>query len=189
MPGLIRVVVCAVGIGGVFGTFEVAVVAFTEQAGHAGSAGIVLGLWAAGSMAGGLFFGSRRWRRPLADLVVVLTGVLSVVMLAAPFVRTIPGLAVTATIAGAAVAPTLIAMFSLSERLVPPHLLTEGLTWTNSGLVVGFAVGTTLGGAVIDAHGTTWAFVLPCVSAITSFVTATLGRGMLRAASAADRAT
>jgi predicted MFS family arabinose efflux permease len=187
MPGMTRLVFSAVGIGGVFGTYEVAVVAFTKQAGEAGASGIVLGLWAAGSMVGGLVFGSRRWRRPLPAQLVVLTGVMCLVLIPAPFVRTVPALAVSAAIAGAAVAPSLIALFSLSERLVPPRLLTEGLTWTNSGLVVGFAAGTTIGGAMIDAHGTSWAFVLPCLSAATSFVTAALGHGVLQAASADRR--
>jgi MFS family permease len=168
----------------VFGTYEVAVVAFSERAGEAGSTGIILGLWAAGSMAGGLVFGSRHWRQPLPTQVLVLTGVMSLVLIPAPFVGTIPGLAVTAAVAGAAVAPVLIAIFSLSERLVPARLLTEGLTWTNSGLALGFAAGMTIGGLVTDAYGTTWAFVLPCLSALASFVTAAFGQRVLRQASA-----
>ena len=62
------------------------------------------------------------------------------------------------------------------------HLLTEGLTWTNSGLALGFSAGTTIGGIVIDAHGTTWSFVLPVISAGIACVVATLGqRTLLRA--------
>ena len=184
MPGMLLTVVGALGVGGVFGSYEVAVVAFAEQADRPGAAGLVLGLWAAGSMAGGIVFGARRWRVPLPAQVLVLTGALCVVLVPAPFVDSIPSLAVSTVVAGAAVAPALIAIFSLSERLVPSRLLTEGLTWANSGLAMGFAAGTTIGGAVVDARGTTWAFVLPCLSAGTSFVTAALGQGVLRRASA-----
>lgn len=184
LPGMAIIVVGALGVGGVFGTYEVAVVAFTEQAGASGAAGLVLGLWAAGSLLGGLFFGSRHWRRPLHQQVMLLTGALAIVLIPAPFVRSIPVLAVSTFVAGIAVAPALIAVFSLTERLVPSALLTEGLTWANSGLAIGFSAGTAIGGIVIDSVGTTWAFVLPMLSAGTACVVAALGQRVLARASA-----
>lgn len=181
-PGLLLVVVGAMGVGGVFGSYEVSVVAFTVDAGAAGASGIILGLWAFASMLGGIVFGSRHWQLPLARQVMVLSGALALVLVPAPFVGSVPLLGLTTLLAGAAVAPALIANFSLTERLVPGHLLTEGLTWTNSGLALGFSAGTTLGGIVIDAHGTAWAFVLPIVSAGIAFVVAAFGqRTLLRA--------
>ena len=181
-PGLLLVVIGAMGIGGVFGSYEVSVVAFTQQAGASGASGIILGLWAFASMLGGIVFGSRHWGLPLARQVMVLSAVLALVLVPAPFVGTVPLLGLTTLLAGAAVAPALIANFSLTERLVPGHLLTEGLTWTNSGLALGFSAGTTLGGIVIDAHGTTWAFVLPVISAAIACLVATIGqRTLLRA--------
>jgi predicted MFS family arabinose efflux permease len=187
MPGLVIVVVGALGIGGVFGTYEVTVVAFTEQAGQAGASGLVLALWAVGSMLGGLVFGARHWQVPLARQVMVLTGVLALVLLPVPFLGTIPVLTVFTFVAGVSVAPALIAIFSLTERLVPPALLTEGLTWSNSGLAIGFSVGTSAAGAVVDAFGTTWAFALAILCATSSFVVAVLGQGVLMRASAGRR--
>jgi MFS family permease len=134
-------------------------------------------------MLGGIVFGSRRWDLPLARQVMLLSGVLGLVLVPAPFVGTVPLLAVTTFVAGAAVAPALIANFSLTERLVPARLLTEGLTWTNSGLALGFSAGTTLGGIVIDSRGTTWAFVLPIVSASVAFLVAVAGQRVLLRAS------
>lgn len=181
-PGLPLVVVGAMGVGGVFGSYEVSVVAFTVDAGTSGASGVILGLWAFASMLGGIVFGSRHWQLPLARQVMVLSGVLALVLVPAPFVGSVPLLALTTLLAGAAVAPALIANFSLTERLVPGHLLTEGLTWTNSGLALGFSAGTTLGGIVIDAHGTAWAFALPILSASIACVVAALGqRTLLRA--------
>jgi predicted MFS family arabinose efflux permease len=181
-PGMIYVVIAAIGVGGVFGAYEVAVVAFVQEAGQPGASGLVLGLWAFGSMLAGIVFGSRHWRRPLAQQLVILTGIMALVLVPAPFVHSIPLLAVTTFIAGMAVAPSLIAAFSLTERLVPTALLTEGLTWANSGLAIGFAAGTTLSGAIVDAHGTSWAFLLPIVSAGTSFAVAAVGQPVLRKA-------
>jgi predicted MFS family arabinose efflux permease len=182
-PGLLLLVVAALGIGGVFGSYEVTVVAFTEEAGQSGASGIVLGLWALGSMLAGIVFGARQWDRPLAQQVLILTAVLALVLVPAPFVSTVPVLAVTTFVAGAAVAPALIAVFSLTERLVPARLLTEGLTWANSGLALGFSAGTTIAGAVVDAFGTTLAFAIPAASATSSLLVAAIGRRLLERAS------
>ncbi len=187
LPGMATMVVGALGVGGVFGTYEVSVVAFAEQAGRSEAAGLILGLWAVGSMLGGIYFGSRHWRLPLPRQVLLLTGLLTLILVPAPFVKSLPTLAVSTFVAGIAVAPALIAVFSLTERLVPPTLLTEGLTWTNSGLAVGFSAGAAVAGVVIDSHGTTWSFVLPCVCAATACVTAAIGQGALRRASEGRR--
>jgi MFS family permease len=183
-PGMLIMVAAAMGIGGVFGTYEVTVVAFTEQSGDSGASGLILGLWALGSMVGGLVFGARQWRVDLPSQVVVLSGVLALALTVAPLVRTVPQLAVTTLIAGLVVAPVLIAVFSLTERLVPAEQLTEGLTWANSGLALGFSFGTAINGVVIDAEGTTVAFILPALCASMACLAALLGRGVLRGASA-----
>jgi predicted MFS family arabinose efflux permease len=179
------VAIGALGIGGVFGSYEVSVVAFTREAGSPGASGIVLGLWALGSMIGGIVFGALHWRLPLPRQVLVLAAALAVILIPAPFVSSITTLSIATFVAGAAVAPALIANFSLTERLVPSALLTEGLTWTNSGLAFGFSAGTAIGGAVVDAAGTTYGFVLPIVSASLAAVVAMLGqRVLLRSARA-----
>jgi MFS family permease len=183
MPGLLLVVIGALGIGGVFGTLEVSVVAFTQEKGQAGASGLVLAVWAVGSMLGGLYFGSRHWQAPLARQALVLTGILTLVLLPIPFVGSIPVLGIVTFVAGVSVAPALIAMFSLTERLVPPALLTEGLTWVNSGLAIGFSIGTSIGGFVVDARGTTWAFALSIGCGASSFAVAALGQRVLLAAS------
>lgn len=183
-PGMPLVLVVALGIGGVFGSFEVSVVAFAEQRNAANVTGVLLGLYAFGSLVGGLVFGARHWSMPLARQLVVLTGLLALVLLPGPAVPSVPLLAVCTVVAGLAVAPALIATFSITERLVPAARLTEGLTWTNSGLALGFSVGTALGGVVIDAHGTMWSFCLPILSAGAAFAAAALGYSVLGRASA-----
>ncbi len=184
MPGMTYMVVASLGVGAVFGSYELAVVAFTRNAGQAGASGLVLGLWAAGSAIGGILFGAQHWRRPLSQQVLVLTGGLTLVLLPAPFVSSLAALSVATFVAGMAVAPALIAIFSLTERLVPPALLTEGLTWTNSGMAVGFSIGTSASGWVIDSIGTSWAFVLPLFGAAAACATVAIGQRTLRTASA-----
>ena len=183
-PGMVYMAIAAMGIGGVFGSYEVTVVAFAEEAGQAGASGLVLGLWAIGSMLGGIYFGSRQWAVSLPRQVLLLTGVLSLVLIPAVFVRSVPILVVSTFFAGMAVAPALIAVFSLTERLVPPAQLTEGLTWATSGMSIGFSTGTSLAGIVIDAVGTSWAFVIPIASAAAACLVAAIGQPVLRRAAA-----
>ena len=189
-PGMPLLFSVALGIGGVFGTYEVTVVAFTASSGRPEAAGWVLALWAFGSMLAGLAFGAVRVRMSLPRQVVIMTMVLTLVLVPAPFVASVGAVGVlgaTTFVAGAGVAPALIATFSLTERLVPSSLLTEGLTWTNSGLALGFSGGSWLAGAVVDSAGTTTAFVLPIVSAATAALLALGGqRTLIRACRPAE---
>jgi MFS family permease len=81
-----------------------------------------------------------------------------------------------ATLSGFAIAPTLICTFSLTQRLVPSKLLTEGLTWTNSGLAAGFALGASLSGILVDRLGTAYAFGLGSLGATLAMALALLAQ-------------
>jgi len=180
LPGLLPVVLAAIGTGFVFGSFEVSAIAFAVRSGTPTAGGYVLALWALGSLVGGLWFGSRHWRIRLPTQAMICYLVLAVVLIPMPFIRSVPGLAIATFISGAAVAPALISGFSLAERLVPANLLTEGLTWSNSGLALGFSAGTALAGIAIDASGTTLAFALPVAgAAIAAIVIACTRRRLI----------
>jgi len=160
------------GLGSIFGSFEVSTVALTERVGEPGSAGLVLAVWAACSGIGGLWFGSRHIRATLPSQAAVTTGLLSLGLVPAAVLGSVPSLFASAILSGLAVAPSLMLAFALAERLVKPEALTEGLTWIASGLNVGFSAGVALAGVVVDAHGPAWAFTLPLASSI--LVSATL---------------
>lgn len=174
--GLPLVVAAALGIGSVFGSYEVSVVAFTQQAGSPGASGLVLGLWAFGSMLGGIWFGARQWSMALGRQMLLLPAILTLALLPALVAPTVALLAMATALGGVAIAPTLIASFSLTERLVPSDRLTEGLTWTNSGLAVGFSAGTALAGILVDSYGTTAGFTLSVTGALWATVVGALSQ-------------
>lgn len=181
LPGLLSVVLAAIGTGFIFGSFEVSAIAFTARAGSPAAGGYVLAVWALGSLFGGLWFGSRHWRIRLPTQAILCFLALTVVLIPMPFITSVPMLALATFLSGAAVAPALIAGFSLAERLVPANLLTEGLTWSNSGLAVGFSGGTAIAGIVIDSIGTTAAFALPVTGAAIAMLVLILSRRLLLA--------
>lgn len=158
--------------GWLFGSYEVTTVAFAQNAGHPELSGVILGLWAACSGIGGLWFGHRAWSAPLHKQLVYCTAILCIAILPAVFVRTIPALMISGIFAGAAIAPGLITTYALTERLVPASMLTEALTWTNSGMILGYAAGTSLSGFFIDSFGTTLSYLLPPTGALVAMLLA-----------------
>ncbi len=160
LPGVALVVLASLGMGALFGADEVTTVAFARIAGADTATGIVLGLFAVGSMLGGLFFGARHWHAPLARQGALLLTALLIGIAILPWMRSVLTLTIATFVAGLLVAPCLIVLFSFAERLVPAAQLTEGLTWTSSALGIGFAIGSVCGGALVDSHGTTAGFWL-----------------------------
>lgn len=171
--GMTSTIMVALGVGALFGTFEVAVVAFMQDKDSPQLAGLTLALWAASSMFGGLVYGSRHVNAPLSRQLAYTTLILTIIVLPLAFITSPLLLIIIATLSGFAIAPTLICTFSLTQRLVPSKLLTEGLTWTNSGMAAGFALGASLGGILVDRAGTSFAFGLGSLGAAVA-LTATL---------------
>lgn len=161
----------AVGLGVLFGSTEVIVVAFTEEAGRDQLAGVVLAVWAAGSLLAGLVVGAlppsdpaRRMRRALLGLTVLFAplGLIDSV-----------GLLIVGMLgAGLMIAPSLVAMTRLVELGVPPRRLTESLAWTTTGMSAGVAIGAAAAGIVIDAFGASPGFAVPLVAGAVATVVA-----------------
>jgi len=170
--GLIYVVIIAAGIGVLFGAYEIAVVAFCEQREAYSASGIVLALWALGSMIGGLWFGTRAHRRPLGSMLAIQLTLLVVLLIPTLLAGSVLMLSIVALISSFAVAPALITGFSLAERLVPATSVTEGLTWAVSGITLGFAAGSAIAGKLIDATGVASGFWLALVGTLIAMVLA-----------------
>ncbi|WP_157239770.1 MFS transporter [Catenuloplanes japonicus] len=139
----------------VLGGTDVATVAVLRDGGEIRWTGLVLGLWAAASLAGGFVYGTLP--RPLG----------AVGLLAGLAVLTIPVglagdtwwlLALALIPAGALCAPTLTATTEQVSALAPASVRGEALGLHGSSLTVGMAIGAPLAGAVIDAFGGGWGF-------------------------------
>jgi predicted MFS family arabinose efflux permease len=170
--GLPVVVLTLAGVGIMFGAYEVAVPAFAREQGAPNASGIVLAAWAVGSMIGGLWFGTRTWQVSLPRQAQVAIGLMALAVLPGMIDHSITVSICAAFVAGVAIAPSLITQFSLAERLVPADRITEGITWAMSGITLGFAAGSALAGALIDAVGVRAGFAVSVVGAVFAFVLA-----------------
>ncbi len=158
----LAVVSAALGI--LFGAAEVTTVAFAGEHGQRTYAGLLLALWALGSLIAGVLTGAVSWRR--GPTVRVRWGAFAMASAMAPlhFVGSVPVMGLVLLVAGFAIAPTLIAALSLTETTVPAGRLTEGMAIMQTGLVAGVAPGATVAGVIIDAHGASVAYLV-CVTA------------------------
>ncbi|MDF1705513.1 MAG: MFS transporter [Aeromicrobium sp.] len=166
---LVPVVVASIGIGVIFGAAEVVVVALTQEQGRPGLAGVMLAIWAAGSLGAGVVVGLTPAPpdvvRRLRTALVALT--LSFVPLT--LLPQLEWVAVCLLVGGAAISPTLVAAVHLVRENVPAARLTEALSWTTLGLSVGVAPGAALSGWVVDhAWNASAGFLVPLVAGVVA---------------------
>jgi MFS family permease len=146
-------VLCAFTMGVLFGGAEVATVAFSDEHGAKAISGVLLAIWALGSLLSGLVTGAITLRAPHATRFRWGLLTLGLLMVPLPFVGGFVLLAAFLLLAGFAISPTLIASVAWVEEVVPAGRLTEGITMFSTGLAAGVAPGAALVGVVVDNHG------------------------------------
>jgi MFS family permease len=175
LAGVRVLVLVGVAAGGIFGSVEVATVAFTDERGRTAAAGLVLALLALGSLLAGLWYGTVRWRAPLPSRFVRGVVLLAAVMVPLPLAPNVPVLAALVFVGGFTISPTLIAAFALLEQLVPAASRTEGLTWFSTGIGIGLATAASATGQVVDAAGGRAAFGVAVGSGVVAALLAVGG--------------
>ena len=158
-PGLRTLVIGTIPIGMTLGATEVILPAFSEDEGARALGGVLLAVWTAGSVAGGLAYGARSFENPLADRFVLLATLLPLTLLPLVFAPSIAMMALLVLPAGAIVAPTLASGNQLVGSVTPPAGRTEAYTWPLTALVLGVAAGNLGAGALVELAGWSTAFV------------------------------
>jgi MFS family permease len=160
------------GLGATLGSAEVTTVAFTASKGQPSMSGVVLAVWAFGSLLAGLWYGSVHWRAPVERRLLLGTILLAISLAPLPWVGTVWLLGVMLFCAGLTIAPTMVALTACVEEWVPPERLTEAITWTVTGILLGVAPGNAVAGHAVDAVGASDAYWVPVVVGITSALVA-----------------
>ena len=151
--GLRTLLVASVMDGMTFGTLEVALPAFAQRHGSAGTAGLLLAVLALASMLGGLWYGSRDWRADPARLILLFSVLLPVGLAPLALAGSIPVMGVLLAFAGFSIAPAAATTFSLIARLAPAEAVTEAFTWLSTAVVAGFATGGAVTGVLVESAG------------------------------------
>ncbi|MEU0625781.1 MFS transporter [Streptomyces rubiginosohelvolus] len=173
--GLQVLVATFVATGAIFGGVDVVTVAFAEERGHKAAASLVLAVYALGSCLAGAVFGLLHLKGNPATRWLVGVGAMAVSMIPLLLAGNLPLLAVALFVAGLAIAPTMVTTMALVEAHVPRTKLTEGMTWTSTGLAVGVALGSSAAGWVVDAAGAKAGYAVPVVAGALAAAVAFLG--------------
>ena len=159
-------VACAFMMGALLGGAEVATVAFSDELGAKPLSGLMLALWALGSLLSGLVTGAVHLRASNASRFRWGMLALGLLMLPLPFVNGFVLLGVFLFLSGFAISPTLIASFAWIEESVPSGRLTEGITVFTTGLAAGLAPGAALVGLVVDTAGASASYGVTAVAGL-----------------------
>jgi predicted MFS family arabinose efflux permease len=162
----------------------VATVAFAEELGRTSLAGLLLAIWAAGSLIAGLATGAVHLEVPQAVRFRWGLLTLALLMLPLPFLGSLLPMAVFLFLAGFAISPTLIASVAWVQETVPATRITEGIAIVTTGLAAGIAPGAAVVGVVVDAYGASASYWVPAVAGLAGAAVAFSARPFQPAAPA-----
>jgi MFS family permease len=170
IPAAVMGPVCVVGIalGTLFGAAEVSTVAFASEHDHEGYAGLLLALWATGSLIAGVITGLVHWRVGPARRLRWGAAGMAVAMLPLSVIGSLWVMGGWLFVAGFAIAPTIVASLSIVEQAVPHSRLTEGMAIVETALVAGVAPGAALAGRIIDSHGASAAYLVSLAAGLVA---------------------
>jgi predicted MFS family arabinose efflux permease len=152
-PALHALLVASAGYGLAAGMLNVSLVAFAGRHGGVAWAGVLVALWGAGSLAGGLAYGSRAWRVPAERRALACLALFGAVLMALAAAPSLAVLAVLMILLGLPLSPWLGSLNAAIQRLVPEATATEAFTWNFAVITVGMAGGNALGGVASEGMG------------------------------------
>lgn len=183
VPGMPVLLVAFIATGVIFGATEVSTVAFSEEQGSKALSGVVLAVFAAGSLIAGLVYGARHWLSPATRRFTIGMAALAAGVSLFFLVQSLWVLAAVMFVTGMAIAPTIITGNALVQDLMEPHQLTEGLAWVGTAIGIGTSLGASLAGARIDDGGAHAGFLVAMVAGwVAAVVTFAAGRTLRRRA-------
>lgn len=177
-------VAAQVCIGMLFGATQTGATVLATDAGRPGVAGLVHATLGVGSALAGLATAYLPERLPHERRALVAAWLLLVLSLPLLVVGSLGGATATVLLLGLAVAPYMIAVFSLAERVVPPARVGAAMTTLASATGLGYALGSSLAGRLADTSGATAAFGVTVGATVLAVLLMSTQQRRLRAATA-----
>lgn len=150
----VQALVATATVTTVLGGTDLALVAGIRELGQVGQLGIVIALWGAGSIVGGLAYGAHH--RSISPYL--LLGALGAATVPLMLATGVLSLGVLAFVAGVACAPAISATVEVATQLAPAAHRGEAMGWHQAALNSGAALGPVAAGSLIDRHGYAWGF-------------------------------
>ena len=163
--GVVGLLPSYVGVGLIFGSVDLTAVGISHDVGSTAIAGVLLAIFALGSVTAGFLFGviGGPWS-PLGRLAVA-GALFAVVMPWFAIVGSPVAFAIVSFCAGLATTPILIASSSVIETLAARENITVAMSWPSVAMSVGVTIGAALSGAAIDGGDSYGGLWVPLVAA------------------------
>ncbi|SDE10791.1 MFS transporter [Nocardioides lianchengensis] len=181
-PVLLVLVVAQLLIGSLFGATQTGTTVLATQAGVPGAAGLVHAVLGVGSAVAGVATAFLPERIGPERRMLGAAAALSVLSLPLLLVDGLAALVPVVLLLGCAVAPLMIAVFSLAERVVAPARVATAMTLLASATGLGYAVGSGTAGRLADAHGHTAAFAVTVTAMVLELLLVLAAQRRLRTA-------
>lgn len=180
IPGVLPVLATMFCLGAYFISVELVTVAYATEEGHRGLTGLVLATWSLSSGLSGILFGAIKWKGHTLDRFVIAVAVLAILTLPLLFIDNLVLFTISLFLQGWAISPSIIAGYSVVERLVAEDRVTEAISWATTGIVIGAAFAGAVVGKVIDEVGAQRSFALAVAAAVLGMVSVGATRGPIR---------
>jgi predicted MFS family arabinose efflux permease len=175
-PAVASLLLVSLAIGAFFGGSQTAVTAVATLSGAAASAGLLYAVMGVGSALTGLATAALPASFRLENRLLVFTWWLVAAEVPLLFLTSVPGVAVVLFAVGCGVGPALITVYSLAERQVTPEQTGVTMTLISAATVVGYSVGSGLGGPLAENSGPGAAFAVSLTAVAVAAVVAVLRR-------------
>ncbi|GAA0900851.1 MFS transporter [Streptomyces thermoalcalitolerans] len=170
--------------GGMWGSIDVATVAFSDEKHQPFMAGVLLGIYAIGSSVAGVAYGAREWSAPLPRILWVSALIMAAGILPMLVVHHVAGAGLVLLLAGASSSPAMIVAMMLVVDGVPASHRTEALAWQSTALWLGVSIGSSMSGHLVDFQGSQAAYAFAALCGGAGFLVALAGGRRLRPAPA-----
>ena len=169
-------------VGVLFGATQTGATVLATEAGQPGVAGLVHATLGVGSAVAGIataYLPERIGHERRALVAALALAALSWPLL---LVESLLGATAVVLVLGCAVAPYMIAVFSLAERVVPLPRVGAAMTTLASATGIGYALGSSVAGRLADAQGSTAAFAVTVTTTLLATVLMATQQRRLRTA-------
>lgn len=181
-PAFAVLVVAQSAVGILFGATQTGTTVLATQAGQPGLAGLIHAVLGVGSAAAGIGTAFIPARIPQERRVLVAAAAMVALSWPLLLVGTLPALTAAVAVLGFAIAPYMIGVFSLGERVVPAGRTGAAMTALASATGVGYALGSSVAGRLADVSGHTAAFAVTVTATVLALVLAATQQRRLAAA-------
>jgi predicted MFS family arabinose efflux permease len=181
IPGMPAVLLAFFFLGGYFVAIDLLTIAYMDELDHRSLTGVVLACWALGSGLSGVVFGAIRWRNTPTTRLLYSTLALALLTLPMLTVDAIWAFTIVLFISGWAISPSIISGYAIVERLVIDSRVTEAISWSITGIVIGSAAMAAVAGRVIDMWGARRSFILAVAPPVLTVLIVLASRARLEA--------